>query len=49
MFMHYGEKGKTMFHGNTRQNVGGSAVLASALSVFFAPIITIAIITIIIS
>ena len=38
-----------MFYGNTQQNVGSSAVFALMAHVVFAPIITIAIITIIIS
>ena len=38
-----------MFYGNTRQNVGSGAILARMSHAFFSPIITIAIITIIIS
>lgn len=45
----HGDKGKTMFYGNTRQNVSGNAVSAFSFHAVFAPIITIAIITIIIS
>ena len=38
-----------MFYGNTRQNVSGSAVFARMPYAVFIPIITIAIISIIIS
>ena len=43
------KKGKTMSYGNTRRNVSGGAVFALMSHAIFAPIITIAIITIIIS
>ena len=45
----HGEKGKNMSHDNTRQNFSGSAFFARISRAAFAPIIAIAIITIIIS